>query len=140
MSYYKECNQLIADNKLNDCVEFLGHVDIKKGLAQHNVGYVLSMSEKDLGLPGFESFHLAIADGFCAEAVSVIKKWPGAETVWPKECIETTIRDVVIRIEKLSKDTDAYMKLSDLGKQFVCQRYDILNFSDSVKDLFLELS
>lgn len=140
MSYYNECNKFIADHELNDCVEFLGHVDIKKGLAQHNVGYVLSMSEKDLGLPGFESFHLAIADGFCAGAVSVIKQWPGAETVWPKECIENTILGVVARIEKLSKNTDAYVELSDIGKQLVCQQYDILNLSDSVKNLFLELS
>lgn len=139
MAYYKECEEFIDNNGLSSCVEFLGHVDIKKGLAKHNVGYVLSMSESDLGLPGFESFHLAIADGFCAEAVSVIKHWPGAELVWPSEYIFNTQVDIINNILHLSKSSKTFRKTLNNGKLSVKYKYDISNFSHSANDIYLEL-
>jgi glycosyltransferase involved in cell wall biosynthesis len=139
MAYYKECDEFIADNGLSDCVEFLGHVDIKKGLAKHNVGYVLSMSERDLGLPGFESFHLAIADGFCAGAVSVIRHWPGAEIVWPNNYICQSEGEIVNKIASLSMCQNSYTFLAREGQEFVSANYDIAFFSNEVNKVFLEL-
>lgn len=139
MAYYKECEQFIADYALGDCVEFLGHVDIKKGLALHNVGYVLSMSESDLALPGFESFHLAIADAFCVRAVALIKHWPGAEMIWPEKYIYQSASGISEKISLLLNHSEDYSYLSREGKEFVTSNYDIFVFTSEVKIFFLEL-
>lgn len=139
MAYYKDCEGFIDNNGLSSCVELLGHVDIKKAIAKHNVGYILSMSESDLGLPGFESFHLAIADGFCAGAVSVIKHWPGAEIVWPNNFIFQSEGEIVDKISSLSMSQNSYTCLAGEGQTFVSSNYDIAFFSNEVNKVFLEL-
>lgn len=139
MAYYKDCEKFIVDNDLSDCVEFLGHVDIKKGLAKHNVGYVLSMSESDLALPGFESFHLAVADGFCSEAVALIRHWPGAEMVWSSDYIHRSISEVAEKIYYLSENRSEYSVLAERGRAHTKDNYDVVNFIRSLREVFLSL-
>lgn len=139
MAYYNECDKFIADNGLGGCVEFVGHVDIKKGLAQHNVGYILSMSESDIELPGFESFHIAIADGFCAGATALIKHWPGSEMVWPMKYINQNSQKIVEEIEALSMSEEVHASFAKEGKKFVSFNYDISSFSKEINKTFLEL-
>jgi glycosyltransferase involved in cell wall biosynthesis len=60
MTYFEGCAQYVRKHGLKDAVNFNGHVDIKKALADRRVGYVLSLSDSDYGFPGPESFHLAV--------------------------------------------------------------------------------
>jgi len=66
MAYFDRCREFINQNGLSDAVVFNGHVNVKVALAARKVGFVLSTSESELGFPGPESFHLAVADGFAA--------------------------------------------------------------------------
>lgn len=138
-AYYRECESYIASNDLAGSIDFLGHVNVKNELAEHNVGYILSLSESDMGLPGFESFHLAIADGFCAGAVSFIKHWPGAEMVWPESYIFQDEREVIDQIASLFASEDSHSDLAKVGREFVSMNYDIVFFVSEVSKMFQEL-
>lgn len=140
MAYFADCQAYIEESGLQGSVDFLGHVDIKKELARQKVGYVLSVSDPDPGFPGPESFHLAIADGFCSGAVSVVKHWPGAEFVWPQECVVNDDSDVVGYILRASCDSEYFDSLSEKGRGFVRSEYDVMRFADAVKNIFLEVN
>lgn len=140
MSYFTSCSKLISENKLNNSIQFLGHADITTALENERVGYVLSVSETDFGFPGPESFHLAIADGFAGGAVSIIRYWPGAEYIWPKKSICKEVSEIVDKILDLSKSPESIKSESEDGRALVQASYNIDIFSQSVKDLFLEIA
>lgn len=139
MKYYSECDNYIVKNKLDVAVEFVGHVDVKVELARQKVGYVLSLSEPDLGFPGFESFHLAIADGFAGGCVSLIKRWPGAEYIWEEECIFEGSHEIVEAIKSISQSAIEFDDKCKKGLAHVRRHYDIDIFTRKVRDLFMEI-
>lgn len=139
MAYFADCNAYIRESGLQDSIVFLGHVDVKRELARQKVGYVISVSDPDQGFPGPESFHLAIADGFCSGAASLVVHWPGAELVWPHECVVNNVSELVNCILRASCDRKYFNSLSEEGGSFVRSEYNVMNFSNAVKDVFLEL-
>jgi glycosyltransferase involved in cell wall biosynthesis len=139
MKYYSECENYILKNKLGDAVEFVGHVDVKVELARQKVGYVLSLSEPDLGFPGFESFHLAIADGFAGGCISLVKRWPGAEYIWGEECIFEESHEIVEAIKSISQSRSEFDDKRKKGIAHVRRNYDIDIFVRKVRDLFMEI-
>lgn len=139
MRYFSECSQYISAQGLDAVVHYIGHVDIKKSLAQEKIGYVLSVSEPDMGFPGPESFHLAIADGFAGGGVSLISQWPGCEYIWPNSAIMLDRHQMVNKILALQKNPAMFSDLSREGRHFIQKHYDVDNFVSSIRELFLEV-
>jgi len=138
MAYFKTCQEFIKHHALDDAVHFNGHVDIKQALADRRVGYVLSASDSDFGLPGSESFHMAVADGFAAQCVSLVRRWPGAEYLWPQQFLVDDEKDAAQRIGRYSADKALFRSAADAGRAAIKQLYDIGNFVRSTVDIFRE--
>lgn len=138
ISYYNECNKFISDNNLIDAVSFLGHCDIASALEQESVGYVLSTSDNELGFPGPESFHLAVADGFAGGGVSLVLEWPGAEYIWPQDTIFENTDLIISEILKLSKSPEAHKAKSRSGLDFIEKNYSVENFVRAVNQIYME--
>lgn len=139
MAYFKDCEQFIQKHNLQEAVHFNGHVDITQALADRRVGYVLSVSDSDFGFPGFESFHLAVADGFSAKGIGLVRCWPGAEYLWPKQFLMDGDTDVVDRIQFFAADPEAFQVTAAKGRADVQTRYPLERFKESVADLYREL-
>lgn len=132
MAYYDKCNSFIKKNSLRESVEFRGHCDIKKDLAGDRVGFVLSLSESVFDLPGFESFHLAVADGFASGGVSLIKRWAGCEYIFQSSVIFESTADIVSVIHEWSVEEE-FKYISRKGVDFLKSHYSLFDFSDSIK-------
>lgn len=133
MAYFERCNSYISENILDDSVRFRGHCDIKKALAHDRVGFVLSLSESVQELPGFESFHLAVADGFASGGVSVIKKWAGAELIFPRYIIKSSIGEVIDFIYSFKGNEKKFSKFSGCGVEFLKESFSVDEFVSSIK-------
>ncbi|KAA0915871.1 hypothetical protein [Psychrobacter sp. ANT_WB68] len=86
MAYYQQQYQRIKDNGWDKSVVFEGHGPIDEWL--QNIGWILSVSDN-------ESFHLSVAEGMASGAVPVILKWPGAETIYPEDCIFDSVSETI---------------------------------------------
>lgn len=82
MDYYQTQYQRIQDKGLGDSVIFEGYGPIDTWLQK--IGYVLSVSD-------FESFHLAPAEGMASGALPIILDWAGSSTIYPEQCIYSTV-------------------------------------------------
>ncbi|MNE67889.1 hypothetical protein D3C80_1635240 [compost metagenome] len=103
------------------------------------MGYILSTSEGELGFPGFESFHLAVADGFAAGGVSLVLSWPGSEYVWPEDIIHYSIDSIVSKILELSQSPEEHKSNSRTGLKFIKKNYNYDSFVQSVVQTYLEI-
>jgi glycosyltransferase involved in cell wall biosynthesis len=139
MSYYADCKDYINKNNLSDAVQYVGHLDITSALANNKVGFVLSTSARDVSMPGFESFHLAVADGFAAGACSLILDWAGAEYIWPEQYIFSSTDLISEKILKLSNDEILYDDYAQSGADFLRCNYSVSNFINSIRTLIREL-
>lgn len=138
MVYFRDCDQFIQQHGLQDAVHFTGHVDITQALAERRVGYVLSVSESEFGFPGSESFHLAVADGFAAQGVSLVLRWPGAEYLWPQQFLVDSAEDAVQRILGYSADPEAFQTAAVEGREAIQLRYTLDKFTQAVVELYRE--
>jgi len=133
MAYFEKCNSYISENILDDSVKFRGHCDIKKALAYDRVGFVLSLSESVQELPGFESFHLAVADGFASGGVGLIKRWAGCEYIFPNNFIFENTSGLVDAIQELSVNKDEFKSRSKTGADFLKESYALTVFVKNIK-------
>ena len=133
MAYFERCNNYISENALENSVNFQGQCDIKEALANDRVGFVLSLSESVQELPGFESFHLAVVDGFAGGGVSLIKKWAGVEYIFPKLIIKNDTEELINYICFLSKNENIFKDLSRAGIDFLKDKFSINMFSEKIK-------
>lgn len=139
MAYFDACNDFIVKNNLTEAVHFEGHKDLKKALSDDQIGFVLSVSESMHELPGFESFHLAVADGFVSGGVSLVKRWAGSEYIFPDYIIKNDRNNIVDCINYLSKNKDKYKNISKLGKDFVLKKYSIEKVTNELRTFMYEL-
>lgn len=134
MAYFDKCEEYIAANNLSEYVNFKGHCDLREALSDHKVGFVLSVSASDDNeFPGPESFHLAIADGFSGGGISLIKKWAGAEYVYPNTIIKNSSTDLVEKILELSNNSKCFREESEFGRVFLKNNYSLKEFVSKVK-------
>lgn len=138
MAYFQQCEEYIRINQLQDAVHFNGHVDIKVALADRRVGYVLSVSDSEFDFPGPESFHLAVADAFSANALSFVKNWPGSEYIWPRIYLKLSNQEIVDAIINFSQNQNLYKSSVLPGKEIIVERYSLDYFIRSVRDLYQE--
>jgi len=130
--YFEQCDKYIEEYNLTPYIKYKGHCDLKKSLSDDKIGYVLSLSEADLILP--ESFHLAVADGFSGGGISLIRKWPGCEYIFPDFMIKNSLTDIVDFIVDLNnKGRNDFIELSAKGQNFISVKYSEENFLNTVK-------
>ncbi|EPF69978.1 glycosyltransferase [Acinetobacter rudis] len=138
MAYFDSCDEYIVNNKLLDAVEFKGHSNLKVALTEHKIGYILSLSESNnYDFPGFESFHLAVADGFAGGGISLINRWPGCEYIFPNYMIKDSLDEIVDSIVSLMNDKNKFIEISKKGREYINLNYSVDSF---VSKIFLELS
>ncbi|MDP5131425.1 MAG: glycosyltransferase [Paraglaciecola sp.] len=104
LTYFESCEQYIQNEGLADTVEYVGFADIKLALAEHQIGFVLSVSEAVRDLPGFESFHLAVTDAYAAGAVGLIRYWTGCEYVYPQNLIHQDNNKLISQIVAINHE------------------------------------
>jgi len=136
VSYYRNCEEFIADNDLSDSVRLRGHTNVQTALAEYGTGIVLSLSDSVRQLPCFESFHLAIADGFAAGGLSLARYWEGVEYVWPSRFILPSDNGIIERILNYRNDPSLYAADCRSGFEFVSEKYSVDKFIKSFRDLF----
>ena len=139
MAYFDTCDEFIAKNDLTSAVHFRGHQDLKKALSDDQIGFVLSLSESMLELPGFESFHLAVVDGFASGGVSLIKRWAGCEYIFPEYIIKENIKDIINSVKLLSENNSEYKKSSMIGRNLILKKYSIRVILDALRSVIYEL-
>ena len=139
LAYFADCKQMLSQRGLTQAVHYVGFADIKQALAQYNIGFVLSLSESVMQLPGFESFHLAVADAYAAGAVGLVKHWIGSEYVYPQQMITADLPALVARIWQLSQDENAYRELQQAGLGFIERQYSASAFVQQVRKLYDEI-
>lgn len=138
MSYFHDCERYIQQHGLQNTIHVNGHVDIKKALAERRVGYVLSVSDSDFGFPGPESFHLAVADGFASQGISLVRSWPGAEYLWDQRYLFNSVGDAVQSICNYAKHLRSFQGASDQGLFKIRVRYADGTFIKTIVNLYQE--
>lgn len=122
MAYYADCERFIEESNLKNQVHYSGWVDVTKEMK--NIGFVLSMSEKD---ELFESFHLAPADGFAGGGIGLLMKWNGVEYIYPEEYLCDTVDEITNRIHSYNTAT-ILDESSARGRAFIKDRYSTTAF------------
>jgi len=79
------------------------------------IGYLLSTSDD-------EGSHQAVAEAMAAGCIPVIRNWPGADRLYPRCFVFTTVREAVEFILK-SREPERYRHLSTLATQWA-RRFD----------------
>lgn len=133
MNYFRECAAAAAE--LGTALSWRGHVDTARTLAEDGVGIVLSLSDPDPGFPGPESFHLAVADGFAAGGVGLVRHWQGAEYVWPAEFILPDDAAIMQKILSWREAPELYEAAAAAGHAFVETRYGIDRIAARMRDI-----
>jgi len=121
--YFDMCDKFIANNNLFDCVNYVGFVPREQVFK--NIGYVLSLSD-------LESFHLAIAEGYCDNSAGFVLPWDGAEYIYPAEIIFHSTEEIADEIYNLSKDDVKYNTLVTNTKKLIIDNYDVTVFYDKL--------
>jgi len=120
--YYEACEKYIIENDLVECIKYAGFLPREKVF--ENIGYVLSVSD-------LESFHLAVAEGYCANSVGFAMPWDGVEYIYPAKIIYQTTSEIADVIFELSVNETKYNELSYEMKKLIMANYDISVFYDN---------
>lgn len=125
-SYFKECENFIKENRLEDSVEFKGWMNHPEIF--NEIGYVLSLSD-------IESFHLAPAEGLVDLTLAFLLNWNGVEYVYPEEIIFDNIDDIKDMILS-TYDNYNYYRLLKKMRDYVITEFNVYKF---VKELKINL-
>ena len=108
-------------------VQFFGHVEnIAKWFESENVNYLLTTSI-------FESFGYGIAEAMAMGYRPLINNFPGADGLWPAECLFSSVDDLV----RMISDDDAYKSLE--YRHFVEERYSLVQQFQTIAALIEEV-
>ena len=92
------------------------------------IGFVLSTSDS-------EGSHQAVAEGMAAGCVPVIRNWPGADRLYPRRFIFSTIDEAVQLICTASKP-ERFRDLSGVARRWACSRFDTRTVAPQLLSLF----
>lgn len=81
-----------------------------------NIGFVLSTSDS-------EGSHQAVAEGMAAGCVPVIRDWPGADQLYPRRFVFSTI-DEAVQLVSAACEPDRFHHLSQLAQRWAHARFD----------------
>lgn len=136
VAYYEECQTFIETENLSEAVIFRGKCDLPRELKERKVGFVLSVSDSHNLFPGFESFHLAVLDGYAGGGQSVVLRWDGCEYIYPDHMIFKSKEEIAEYISQMT--IERFYIGSDAGRKLIEDRYTEAHFVSSVKKLFSE--
>lgn len=119
LAWYRQCYERI--DRLNaqqrsEVVRFEAHGD---DMAQwyRTVGYGVSVSDH-------ESFHLTLPDAAASGAAPVSLDWPGADLIYPREWLVSSVPQMARRILELSRDEAQRAQFIDRAGRFVQEAFD----------------
>ncbi|PMR91558.1 glycosyltransferase [Kocuria rhizophila] len=119
LAWYHQCYERI--DRLNarqqsEVVRFEAHGD---DMAQwyRNVGYGVSVSDH-------ESFHLTLPDAAASGAAPVSLDWPGADLIYPREWLVSSVSQMARRIFDLSRDEAQRTQFIGRAGRFVQEAFD----------------
>ncbi|EJN02278.1 glycosyltransferase [Phyllobacterium sp. YR531] len=136
MAYYEDCQTFIKKHNLSDAVLFRGRCDLPRELKERKIGFVLSVSDSHNLFPGFESFHLAVLDGYAGGGQSVVLRWDGCEYIYPDNMIFDSKAEIVEYISHMT--LDRFYAGSAIGRKMIEDQYTETHFVSAVKKLFSE--
>lgn len=125
-AYFTACDNFIEQHDLKDAVQVIGWANIREVIRDY--GFVLSTSEH-------EGSHVGPGEAFCAGNVGVFLPWRGAEYVYPRDAVASSVDEMVEKIAALSKSEDLNTAGRE-GREFMKSNYDISLFVDRVVKLF----
>jgi hypothetical protein len=70
--------------------------------------------------------------------VSLVRRWPGAEYLWPQQFLVDDEEDAVQRIARYSADEALFRSAAAEGRAAIKERYGIDTFVGSTVDMFRE--
>ena len=123
-SYFEKCENFIKEHNLEDSVIFQGWVERPEMFS--NIGYVLSVSD-------IESFHLAPAEGLCANTLALFLDWTGVEYVYPKKIIFNSIEDIEDMILSTYNNENKYDSLLNEMRDYAVEEFNIGKFITELK-------
>jgi glycosyltransferase involved in cell wall biosynthesis len=94
------------------------------------IGFVLSTSDS-------EGSHQAVAEGMAAGCVPVIRNWPGADRLYPRRFIFSTIDEAVQLICNASAP-ERFRYLSEIARGWACSRFDTRTVAPRILSLLEE--
>jgi len=125
-AYYFQ--NIIAKLKFKGHIQFFGHVkDIPHWFEKEEINYLLSTSV-------FESFGYNIAEAMAMGIRPLIHGFPGAEELWPHDCLFSTTDELI----EMIRDDNNYN--SKAYREFVEQRYPLQIQLDKFDSLIKEIS
>ncbi|GGI05969.1 glycosyltransferase [Egicoccus halophilus] len=109
-------DRLQSSSSLRDGVVFDGFgPDVAAWLRK--IGFVLSTSDD-------ESFHLSPAEGMASGAVPLVRDWPGADTIYADQWIQTDVEAMVERILDLVHGGD-WDEAAHVARRQVADAFDL---------------
>ncbi|MEN6292427.1 MAG: hypothetical protein ABFD07_10505, partial [Methanobacterium sp.] len=130
-SYFKECENFIKENNLEDSIIIKGWMERSKMFS--DIGYVLSVSD-------IESFHLAPAEGLADSTLAFFLRWDGVEYVYPEEIIFDNIEDIKDMILLTYDNDDKYSQLLKKMRDYVITEYNLDDFLYDFKKILTRIS
>lgn len=125
--YFDECDEFIKEHDLSGHIVYGGYVE--RSLLYKNIGYVLSLSDKEEP----ESFHLSPAEGACSGSMGLLLNWPGVEYIYPEEVIYESLDEMKEEIIKASKDREYFSGKAKALEDYMIKNYEVNLFLNKLK-------
>lgn len=101
---------------LKDVIHFNGF-DPNPGSWYGKCGFMLSTSD-------FEGSHQAVAEGMAQGCIPVIRNWSGADGMYPRENIVSSVKEAASLIQKSRRNPDVYFSLAQKNREFAVQNFE----------------
>ena len=97
------------------------------------VDFIISNSDP---VEGGESWHASITEGMLCGCVPLVRHWPGADEMHPKESLFETTDEMVARLHELvALDEEDRKRFSETSRQWVLNRYKLEDVTDLYADI-----
>jgi FkbM family methyltransferase len=127
MRYAVYFRSILSKLELKENIKFFGHVkDIPQWFEREDINYLLSTSI-------FESFGYNIAEAMAMGVRPLIHNFPGAEELWPIDCLFNTTDELI----EMVRNDEGYNSIAYRG--FIEQKYPPETQLDKFDNLLKEL-
>lgn len=120
--YFEQCERFVRENSLADAISYKGWVETEEALA--DIGFVLSLSD-------IEGSHVAASEGFVAGGVTLLRRWPGSEFMYPAEYIFDEITEMAQTILRC-RHVDHFISFRSAGRSAMAKLYGKQNFRENL--------
>lgn len=125
--YFDECDRFIEENDLEDSIIYNGWVERSEMF--NNIGFVLSLSD-------LEGSHLSPTEAFQASTLSVLRKWPGINYIYPQNIVFDDIEGMADFILDIYKNEEDYKNLVAHLKKYTNDNFGEDYFVENLIKIF----